>query len=303
MSKIIKITPEHIEKAKTEFDKYLASAKLLDGKISFSSALTTSDAKAVLYFTEIAWLKMQTLIREFPNEIAWHGVAFRNEDVEKHEYVVTDILVYPQKVTGTSVDMDEGEYAEWLGKNLDDDRFFNIHFQAHSHVYMPTSPSSVDLGHQQDILDMLDTEEGFYIFAIWNKKGDRTIRIFDMKKNILFENADVSVQILNDGTGIESFLEEAKKLVREEKRTYAGVTPYKSAGSMASQYQMQCGNPSGKAKDKENEKGKPEKSEASSSKGKRVDNRPSSGKGKDSKSAYDYYDDLYGTSYYGGRGY
>lgn len=299
MSKIIKILPEHIEQARADFDKYLESVKLSDGKISFTKSLTEGNSKANLYFTEIAWLKMQTLIREFSKEIAWHGVAYRGEDPEKNDYLVTDIMVYPQTVTGASVDMDETEYANWLMENVEDDRFFNIHFQAHSHVNMGTSPSGVDLNHQQDILDMLDPDEGFYIFAIWNKRDERTVRIFDMKKNTLFENSDVTISILNDGTGIESFLEEAKSLVKERAYTPPQTTSngaYKGVMSEASKYQQQCSS-SGK-------NAAPAQS-SDKSKGKRTENWRDGGKANEYKSsagsqrsAYDYYDDLYGG--YGG---
>lgn len=307
MSKIIKITPEHIEQAKIEFDKYLETAKLSDGKIAFNKALGNVDGKASLIFTEMAWLKMQTLVREFSKEIAWHGVAYRGDDPKLNEYLVTDILVYPQTVTGTSVDMNETEYANWLVQNIDDDRFFNIHFQAHSHVHMATTPSGVDLNHQEEILNMLDSDEGFYIFAIWNKRNERTVRIFDMKKNIMFENADVTVSILNDGTGLESFLAEAKELVRENKTQTPATTSngaYKSAGGAASYYQQQCsmyGNQNSQSDKKEEKKGS-----ENTGKGKRVKDYKSDTKTGKSKGAYDYYDgydDPYNEYYGYGRGY
>ena len=41
-------------------------------------------------------------------------------------------------------------------------------YAGHSHVNMGTSPSSVDLNHQEEILRMLGDND-FYIFMIWNK--------------------------------------------------------------------------------------------------------------------------------------
>ena len=229
MSKIIKLTPEHIKECMTEFEKDLTSSKWADGKINFSKTIGTISRKAKIFFTEGAWMKMQALVREFEKEVAWHGVAFRGEDAEKDEYIIKDILVYPQKVTGASVEMDTEEYAKWIEENIDDERFFNIRMQGHSHVNMGVTPSSVDLTHQEAILDQL-SDNLFYIFMIWNKKGDSNIKIYDLAKNVLFETADIEVEVMNDGYGLNSFIKEAKAQVKD--RVYTGYQyPYKYQGN------------------------------------------------------------------------
>ena len=215
MSKIIKLTPEHIKECMTEFEKDLTSSKWADGKVNFSKTIGTISRKAKIYFTEVAWMKMQALIREFDKEVAWHGVAFRGDDnVERDEYIIKDILVYPQKVTGASVEMDTEEYAKWIEENIEDERFFDIRMQGHSHVNMNVSPSSVDLTHQEAILDQL-SDNLFYIFMIWNKKGDSNIKIYDLAKNILFETADIDIEVMDDGYGLDSFVKESKNKVKD----------------------------------------------------------------------------------------
>ena len=151
MAKIIKMTPEIIDEVRRDFENAISSMKLSDGKISFTKSFTSIQRKATVYFTEIAWLKMQSLIREFDKEVAWHGLAFRGEDPEKDEYTITDILVYPQEVTGATVTSDQTKYQEWLMSH-DDDVFNNIRMQGHSHVNMATNPSSVDLSLYERIL-------------------------------------------------------------------------------------------------------------------------------------------------------
>lgn len=217
MSKIIKLTPDYIEECRKEFEETLHTVKVADGKISFSKVLGTVSRKATVYFTEMAWLKMQALIREFDKEIAWHGVAHRGDNPETDDYYITDILVYPQEVGGASVEMDVGKYANWLAENFEDERFNNIRMQGHSHVNMAVNPSGVDLTHQEAILDQL-TDEMFYIFMIWNKSNSNNIKIYDMQKNILFEDGDVTYEVLSDGYGIDDFVKDAKTMVTE--RTY-----------------------------------------------------------------------------------
>lgn len=213
MSKIIKITPEIFESLVKDFSNKLKTSKVSDGRINYSHALESIKRTATLRFTEIAWLKMQALVREYDKEVAWHGVAKRGEDPTKDEYIVTDILVYPQEVSGMTVTTDQEEYQKWL-YGLDNDVFNNLRMQGHSHVNMSTSPSAVDTTLYENLLSQLN-DTMFYVFLIWNKRGEKTIKIYDLAKNILFETADVTVQIIDDGTGVEALLRDAKTKVRD----------------------------------------------------------------------------------------
>lgn len=224
MSKIIKLTPACMDEIRRDFATALSNIKLSDGKINFTKTFGAVNRKAQLYFTEIAWLKMLSLVREFDKEVAWHGVARRCDDPERDEYIISDILVYPQEVTGDTVNTDQEKYEMWLMSH-DDDVFNNIRMQGHSHVNMSTSPSAVDISHQEKILDQLD-DDMFYIFLIWNKRNEKTIKIYDLAKNVLFETADITVSIIDDGTGVEALLREAKEMVQDKK-----VVSYGSAYS------------------------------------------------------------------------
>lgn len=211
MSKIIKLTPQCFEEVIKDFKESLSGAKVSDGKISYTKTFGVINRKATLYFREIAWTKMQALIREFDKEVAWHGVARRGVDETKDEYFIDDIMVYPQEVTGATVNTDQEKYEMWLMQH-DDEIFNNIRMQGHSHVNMGVSPSNVDITHQEKILAQLE-DDMFYIFVIWNKKNDKTIKIYDLAKNILFDTTDVDVMVIEDETGIEKFVRESKEMV------------------------------------------------------------------------------------------
>ncbi len=216
MSKLIKITPEYLEGVRADFERIISNGKLTDGRLDFTKVFNVENRRATVCFTSMAWAKMTALIREFNHEVAWHGVAHRVEDESKDEYIISDIVVYPQEVSGASVEMDEEKYAQWLMDNADDERFDNLRMQGHSHVRMGTTPSSVDLEHQEEILNMLG-DDGFYIFMIWNKSLAHNTRIYDMKKNILFENADIS--IVRDDNEIDRFLKTARDIVQTKNYT------------------------------------------------------------------------------------
>lgn len=194
MAKIIKITPECIEDIRRSFEETLRTAKFSDGKISFTKSFTNIERHATVYFTQIAWAKMQALIKGYDKEVAWHGLAYRGDDSGADEYFITDILVYPQEVTGATVTTDQEKYQTWLMSH-EDDVFESIRMQGHSHVNMSTYPSAVDTTLYERILDQLE-DDMFYIFMIYNKRGDKTVKIYDLGKNLLFETADVTVKIL-----------------------------------------------------------------------------------------------------------
>lgn len=246
MSRVIKMTSQNLEEIRRDFDEALKGLKMFDGRINFTKTFGTVQRKATLYFTELAYLKMTMLVREFDKEVAWHGIAKRGDDLSKDEYIISDILVYPQEVTGATVNTDQEKYQMWL-MNHDDEVFNNIRMQGHSHVNMGTTPSSVDTSLYERILEQLD-DDMFYIFLIWNKRNEKTIKIYDLAKNVLFETSDVTVEILNDGTGIEHFLKDAKEMVQN--KTYApALTPTvsnkkkkkKRVQSASTMSQLSCG--------------------------------------------------------------
>jgi len=78
---------------------------------------------------------------------------------------------------------------------------------------MGVSPSGVDDTHRQQILDQLDPDM-FYVFMIWNKSLAVHALVYDMSRNILYENNDVEVKLLG-GEGLDAFLADAKSKVKK----------------------------------------------------------------------------------------
>ena len=52
-----------------------------------------------------------------------------------------------------------------------------IRYHGHSHVQMPTSPSTVDVSHMQNLVSSLKEDE-FYIFQIFNKFGSLSTIVY-----------------------------------------------------------------------------------------------------------------------------
>ena len=63
---------------------------------------------------------------------------------------------------------------------------------------------------------------------IYNKKGDRFAKIFDLRENVLYENKDIEVTVDGAGEDIEAFMKDAKSKVKETYNTYRYESSYRS---------------------------------------------------------------------------
>jgi len=222
MSRPIKLSDNIITKLVASITDELKQHKVFESKLDLSFRVPdVEESRANLVFEPMAFAKMLSLVNNFDSEVAWHGTATRDGNT----YTITDILVYPQEVSGATVNTDQEEYETWLYE-LEDEQFNNLRFQGHSHVNMGTSPSSVDLSHQERIVDQLE-DDMFYIFAIWNKKMERTIKIFDLASNTLYETKDVDVFIGDSAYDEKAFISDAKDMVKATSY-YAYSKPKKS---------------------------------------------------------------------------
>lgn len=236
MAKRITVGEAEIEQLRKEFEEKLKSVKAADGKFKFEKELGAVDQKAKVLFMEDTFAKMKLLIATQDKEVGWHCLARKVEPEEGYanQYEVYDIMVYPQEVTGSTVNTNNEEFSQWL-YNRPDEEFNNIRFHGHSHVNMGVSPSGVDKDMYADWLD--DLAKGmpnqFYIFSIWNKRGEHWMNIYDMDDNVLYESKDIDVKYLA-GDGIMGFLSDAEDMVKPKVYTApkkpSGVTYVNNSG-------------------------------------------------------------------------
>lgn len=206
----VKMTDEIIRDVMQEFySQASALGNLQTDKFSFNKNFSKSAKDAVeVNFTLEAYHEMCSLIDHFSTEVAWHGLVKR---LDKTHFQVTKILIYPQKVTGATVNTDQEEYTKWLYA-LNDEEFNAVRFQGHSHVNMATNPSDVDMRNQWDMINQLGSND-YYIFMIWNKRREYNVRVIDMADNVIYSSDDVKVTI--GSLDMKSFLEEAEALVKK----------------------------------------------------------------------------------------
>lgn len=144
-----------------------------------------------VYFTPVAYLKMNALISTCDKEIAWHGYV---DVLAEHTYLIHDIVCYPQKVAGAAVDSDDDKYGAWL-QSVPNDKIKSLRFQGHSHVNMGVSPSCTDVENWHN-LSKLVRADGYYIFCIANKKGNIEFHLADKKLGVMFEPKEIDYAVV-----------------------------------------------------------------------------------------------------------
>lgn len=163
--------------------------------------------------TSDAYIKMRKLVEETSTEVGWYGT------VEEHgnQFLITDILVYPQTVTGATCEQDDDRMFEFE-MSLTDEQVNTKRFQGHSHVNMGVTPSGVDENFYNELLTQVND---YFIIMVTNKKDDVYLRFYDKLNNLVYEDLDLVI-VSNEGVNYDEwYLEEAKKLA---KKTFTPIT-------------------------------------------------------------------------------
>lgn len=171
-----------------------------------------------IYITPNAYIKMRMLVDKSDKEIGWYGIVNEMPGLQA-TYIIEDIVVYPQRVTGVTVEQDEDRMFEFE-MSLTTEQVNHKRFHGHSHVNMGTSPSGVDESFYQDLLSQVTD---YFIITITNKRNEYTTRFYDVANNILYE--DIPIQLIqDDGSLYLDWYETNKEQVKEHTYTTTHIT-------------------------------------------------------------------------------
>lgn len=172
-----------------------------------------------VYITAEAYVKLRKLVDDTTTEIGWYGTVTKMPGFES-VFVIDDILVYPQTVTGATCVQDDDRVFEFE-LNLSTDQVNRKRFHGHSHVNMGVTPSGVDEQFYQDILTQVDD---YFIIMITNKSGAYYTRFYDMQNNILYTGIPVQV-MLDNGIALEHWYDDATQNNIKEHTYTAPIKP------------------------------------------------------------------------------
>lgn len=224
---------ELIEKQLVEkfrMSKYFSST--IDVRVNLDSIVeehTKDLPEPKIIMTTDAHYKTKLLVDQFSSEVAWHMVIDR---LENNLFVIKDIIIFPQEVTGVTANGIDGEYEMFLHK-LPDDIFNKLRGHGHSHVNMGVSPSGTDENYYTNLMTQVPD---YYITLIINKKGETHLRLYDVQNNILYTDLTYSVHD-SEGNSIALWFLESKVNVKDKVYNYTPVsTPTITAKEAADAY-------------------------------------------------------------------
>lgn len=207
---------------------YLRGAKLLDGKFDNKTLASLPlpegvPKRATIIVRPMAYAKMIGLIMGFSTEVGWQGICHRDPENDS-VFIIEDVMVYPQNVTGTTITTDEKRQTEWLDA-LDDETFKQLRFHGHSHVNMGVFSSGTDDDLQRDLTNMLVRPDDFYLFFIMNKRLELFVRLYDNKFGVVYERNDVDVCVTDGVSDLGKFMTESKAQVTTTYYTPPATNP------------------------------------------------------------------------------
>ena len=204
-----KVTPEMHDRLMEKFSAHLKAASMTSNTISFSEIFSDvkNKDKVFITFSMKAYIKMRDLVDRFSSEVGWFGFIDKISDLEYH---ITDICIYPQLVTGSTVKETNDPWDD----DMPIEQIKRRHFHGHSHVNMAVSPSGTDMKHRDDQVAMVKSDS-FYFFMITNKKCDWSAALFDLANNVVYNTDDILIDVdLGDGEMLTDFIDDAKKMIK-----------------------------------------------------------------------------------------
>lgn len=156
----------------------------------------------VVWYSQIAWMKIQYLVQSANKEVGWFGL------VETYEegYLIEDVYVPKQTVTGAETDITPEDLTAFFldldAEGIDTSRLF---YWGHSHVNMGVGPS----GQDEEQIDEYLENNPIFIRGIYNKLGQAKVDIFDTNAGVVYQCVPNSLDIADDVvTEIDLLLEQ-----------------------------------------------------------------------------------------------
>ena len=191
----------------------------LDIKDIVDKCMTENNiTEPIIYITVSAYQKIMTLVKKYTSEVAWHCLI--NHPEGTNTYLIYDVLVFPQEVTGATANGIDNEYEMWLA-TLPDEQFNRCRCHMHSHVNMNVTPSGVDENYYNNLMTQVTD---YYITMIINKREEFHLRFYDVTNNILYIDKDLIV-CFDNGITVDNWFNSVKDNVKE--KTFKSYIPTK----------------------------------------------------------------------------
>lgn len=139
-----------------------------------------------ILFTNEVLLKYRTIVNEVSTEIGWLSLV--REVTPKEKYIVYDVIVPKQEVTGVTTELDEDDLTR-IGCSMPQDKFEDVRCWCHSHVNMAVNPSGTD----EQTFEQFYQHCPYFIRVICNKKNEMRVDFVDTEEEYRYDEIEWSV--------------------------------------------------------------------------------------------------------------
>lgn len=137
-------------------------------------------APPCVWYAAHVWDQMWHIVHACEKEVGWLGLVEEVQD----GYLITDIFLPEQIVTGAETDISEDALAELALQLINDGRDTEqLYYWAHSHVDMGVTPS----GQDEDQVDEYLKHTPVFIRGIYNKRGQSKVDVFDTTARVVHQ--------------------------------------------------------------------------------------------------------------------
>jgi hypothetical protein len=151
--------------------------------------------------SQTAYAQTLLLINYFDTEVAWHGDVSRYTQDGVDTFFISKIYTYPQGALAARIITDQKEYNDWLCEN--NYRASSMRLHGHSHVRMNTFFSGDDFSLYCEIfarvnhpmLKAMKRDDDFYLFLVFNKRGEWLGVICDNKTQTIYTTDDIALGV------------------------------------------------------------------------------------------------------------
>lgn len=169
-------------------------------------------SEPTVFITSDAYIKMRHLVDKTTTEVGWYGTVTATDNAT---YIIDDIIVYPQTVTGATCEQDEDKMLGFE-LSLTNDQVNRRRFQGHSHVNMGVTPSGVDENFYKDLLTQVND---YFIILVTNKRNEYHVRFYDKANNIMYTDVPINL-ILPNGDMLNDWYDDVQDKLSTHKPAF-----------------------------------------------------------------------------------
>ena len=137
-----------------------------------------------VYYTTEAWHTIQYLVHKCSAEVGWVGLVEKYGD---NDYLITDIFVPEQEVSGVTTEIEDDAMTKLtlhlIDQGLDPGQLI---YWGHSHVNMGVGPSGQDERQLAEYIEHCPV----FIRGIYNKKGEAKVDVFHRDEQVVYQCVD-----------------------------------------------------------------------------------------------------------------